>query len=118
MVPAPCSTVCTTCKESTHQYEGNGGKRNVYWRARDCHRTPALCCSKRKEEIIIQHIDTSIDYATEKKYNAECPTAAAGIHRTRVADTAHRVSRITSATSSTMSKQQDTHSSARKRKKK
>ena len=40
----------------------------------------------------------SIDHATKKSINAECPTAAAGIHRTGVADTAHRVSRITSET--------------------
>ena len=82
--------------ESTLQYGGNGGsKRNAHWRARDYLRTPALCRSKTQEEIIIQHIDTRLT-TQQKSVNAECPTAAAGIHRTRVADTAHRFSRITS----------------------
>ena len=52
--------------------------------------TALLHCAarKRKEEIISQHIAT-FDWPTEKSINAECPTAAAGIHTTHVLLTPH-----------------------------
>lgn len=64
-----CNAQTSHRRESTLQYEGNSGsKRNAQWRARYYHRTPALCCSKSKEEITIQrHFDCPLT-TQQKKY--------------------------------------------------